>query len=94
MRFIAVHPAAFTEEQLQPLAKEQLPEGVIWHATYCDFEENKTFCHWEAPTREALADLFVKYEIPYEMIHGVRHFDPMTAQLEPEAAEARVLLPT
>jgi hypothetical protein len=32
-RFIAVHPLAFSEEQLQPLAKEPLPEGTTWHGT-------------------------------------------------------------
>ena len=27
-RYIAVHPAAFTEEQLQPLAKAPVPQDV------------------------------------------------------------------
>ncbi|MCU0505617.1 MAG: hypothetical protein MUE82_07570 [Chloroflexi bacterium] len=30
-RYIAVHPVAFTEEQLKPLAREPLPEGD-WEA--------------------------------------------------------------
>ena len=89
-RFIAVHPIAFSEEQLQPLAKEQLPEGVIWNSTYCAFAENKSYCHWEAPTKEAVVEILKKYEIPYEAIHEVRHFDPATGHLEPEAVSHEV----
>jgi hypothetical protein len=81
-RFIAVHPVAFTEEQLQPLAKEQVPEGVTWNSTYCAFVDNKTYCHWEAPTKEAVLDIFKKYEIPYEAIHEVRLFDFATGKFE------------
>ena len=93
-RFIAVHPVGFTEEQLAPLAKEPLPEGVTWHSTYCAFAENKSYCHWEAPTKEALVALFKKYEIPYEAIYLVRHFDPATGQMEPESSGVKVALPT
>lgn len=92
-RFIAVHPVAFTEEQLKPLAKEPLPEGTIWHATYCAVPENKSYCHWEAPTREALVLTFKKYEIPYEAIHEVRHFDPVAGEMEPAPTEGKVLQP-
>jgi len=90
-RFIAVHPVAFSEEQLQPLAKEQLPEGVTWNSTYCAFAESKAYCHWQAPTKEAVLEIFKKYEIPYEAIHEVRLFDPATGQLEAEPVEAKVL---
>ena len=92
LRFIVVHPVAFTEEQLAPLAKEQLPEGVAWHATYIDVDGKKTFCHWHAPTVEALREVFVKYEIPYETIHTVRLFDPLVGRIEP-APEVKVLQP-
>jgi len=93
-RFIAAHPVAFGEEQLQPLAKEPMPEGVTWHSTYCAFAENKSYCHWEAPTKETLVELFKRYEIPYEAIHLVRQFDPATGQLEPESATVTVALST
>jgi hypothetical protein len=92
-RFVAVHPVAFTAEQLQPLAKEVLPEGVIWHDTFCAFGESKTYCHWEAPTGEALRDIFTKYEVPYELIHEVRRFDPSTGLLEPEPIPVKVAIP-
>jgi hypothetical protein len=92
-RFIAVHPLAFTEEQLKPLAKEQLPEGATWHGTYCAVAENKSYCHWESPTTETLVGIFKKYEIPYEAIHEVRHFDPATGQMEPAPMEVKVPQP-
>lgn len=93
LRFIAVHPVVFKEEQLAPLAKEPLPEGVTWHATYCAFDENKSYCHWEAPTRDALLEVFKKYEIPYEALHEVRHFDPATGRMEPAPVETKNLQP-
>jgi len=89
-RFIAVHPLAFREEQLQPLAKEPLPEGATWHGTYSAFAENKSFCHWEAPTKETVVEILKKYEIPYEAINEVRHFDPATGVMEPEPVEMKV----
>lgn len=92
-RFIAVHPVAFAEEQLQPLAKEPLPEGVIWHSTFCAFGDSKSYCHWESPTKQALLEILAKYEIPYEAVYEVRRFDPVTGRLEPERAEAKVAQP-
>lgn len=84
LRFIAVHPTAFTEEQLQPLTMEQLPRGVTWHGTFCAFADDRSFCHWHAPTKQTLLDLFAKYEIPYETVYEVRLFDPATGRLEAE----------
>ncbi len=88
-RFVAVHPVVFSEEQLRPLAKELLPEGVTWNSTYSAFAENKAFCHWEAPTKEAVVEVFKKYEIPYEAIHEVRRFDPATGEMEPAPTEMK-----
>jgi hypothetical protein len=88
-RYIAVHPVAYGEEQLAPLAKEQLPEGVTWNSTYSAFAENKSYCRWEAPTKEAVIEVFKKYEIPYEAIHEVRRFDPATGKMEPAPMETK-----
>ena len=90
MRFVVVHPVAFTEDQLAPLSKEPMPEGVTWHTTFIAFADTKTYCHWEAPTRQALSDLLVKYEVPVEAIHEVRAFDPAIGTLEPELVAAPV----
>jgi Nickel responsive protein SCO4226-like len=84
LRFIAVHPVVFTEEQLAPLAREKLPVDVTWHSTFCGFADNRSFCHWQAPSKEVLVELFAKYEIPCETIHEVRLFDPLIGELEPE----------
>ena len=89
-RFIAVHPLAFPEEQMKPLALEPLPAGVIWHDTYSTDADAKSYCHWEAPAKEALIEVFKKYEIPYETIHEVRHFDPVTGVMEPAPVEVKV----
>ncbi len=91
-RFIAVHPVAFTEEQLRPLAKAPVPEGVTWVSTYCGYADNRTYCHWVAPTKDALVAIFHQYEVPFEEIHEVRWFDPATAQLEPEPTEVKAPL--
>lgn len=92
-RFVAVHPIAFTEDQLAPLAKELLPEGVTWNGTYCAFAENKSFCHWEAPTKDAVVEIFKKYEIPYDAVHEVRRFDPATGHMEPAPIVVKVPQP-
>ncbi|MDA8204366.1 MAG: hypothetical protein M0Z49_16740 [Chloroflexi bacterium] len=84
LRFIAVHPVVFSEQQLQPLTTEQLPQGVTWHSTFCAFADDKSFCHWNAPTKQTLLDLFAKYEIPYEAVYEVRLFDPAIGRLEPQ----------
>ena len=90
LRFIAVHPVAFGEEQLQPLTMEQLPQSVTWHSTFCAFADNKSFCHWHAPTRQTLLELFAKYEIPYEAIYEVRLFDPAIGRLEAQPSAEKV----
>jgi hypothetical protein len=93
MRFVAVHPVAFTEEQLRPLAKESLPEGVTWDSSFCGYKEDLTYCLWKAPAKEDLVAVFKRYEIPYEAIHAVRRFDPATGELEPEPVEEKVPQP-
>jgi hypothetical protein len=35
-----------------------------------------SYCIWEAPTKETMAEVFAKYEIPHEGIAVVRRFDP------------------
>jgi len=90
LRFIAVHPVAFSEEQLRPLTLEQLPQGVTWHSTFCAFADDRSFCHWNAPTKQTLLDLFAKYGVPYEAVYEVRLFDPATGQLEAQPTADKV----
>ena len=84
-RFIAVHTAPFTEEQLKALAKvprSQIPAGVSWKLTYCDFADNKFFCDWEAPNKGALEQVFKAQKIPFDAIYPVRIFNVAKAKLE------------
>ena len=82
-RFVAVHTAPFTEEQLKQLATTaQTPPGVHWIATYSAFDDNRHFCEWVAPNKEVILEIFRQYNLPYDGLHVVRRFDPDTAQLE------------
>jgi len=85
-RFIAVHTAPFTEEQLKALTKlppSQIPAGVSWKLTYCDFDDNKFFCDWEAPNKGAIEQIFKAQNLPFDAIYPVRIFNVAKAKLEP-----------
>ncbi|NIM59477.1 MAG: DUF4242 domain-containing protein [Candidatus Aminicenantes bacterium] len=85
-RFIAVHSVPFTEEALIKYAQEEAPKftesGVTWIRTHCDFEDNKYFCEWEAPNKEAIEQILKDLDIPFDGIYQVRIFDVATAKLE------------
>jgi hypothetical protein len=84
-RFIAAHTMPVNEEAIMKFAKEmpsQLPPGVIWKLTYCDFPSNKFFCEWEAPNKEAIEQVFKAAEIPFDAIYAVRLLDVAKAELE------------
>ncbi len=82
-RFIATHSVAFNEEQMKDLAKKPLPEGISWVRTFCSFAENKAFCEWQAPSKEAVEQVLKQVQVPYDKIYTVRLFDVATATLEP-----------
>ena len=84
-RFIAVHTAPFPEEDLKKFAREmpsQLPAGVIWKLTYCDFADNKFFCEWEAPNKEVIEQIFKASNLPFDAVYPVRLLDVTKAELE------------
>ena len=74
-RFMAVHTAPFTEEQIKATAKEALPQGFSWKLSYCDFTDHKFFCEWEAPSKEALEQGFKMKSMPFDAVYPVRLFD-------------------
>ena len=85
-RFIAAHTAPFTESDLKTFAKDlpsQLPAGVTWKLTYCDFSDNKFFCEWEAPNKEAIEQVFKAQNVPFDAVYPVRLLDVAKAELEP-----------
>jgi hypothetical protein len=82
-RFIATHTAPFKEDQLKDMAKQMpLPEGFSWKLTYCDFADNKFFCEWNAPSKEALAEAFKAQNIPFDAVYPVKLFNVAKADFE------------
>jgi hypothetical protein len=76
-RFIAVHTTPWTEEYLMKVAEEmpsQLPPGISYKLTYCDFDDGKFFCEWEAPNKEAIEQIFSSINAPYDAIYPVQLF--------------------
>ncbi len=81
-KYMVVHTAPFTEDNFFDLAKENFPEGVAWKQTYCSFDENKFFCEWDAPRKEALEQGFQEKGIPFDAIYPVRVFNPAKPAFE------------
>jgi len=88
-RFIAVHTLPLTDAEFTNSMKQlsellsQLPPGVAFHRTYCSFADHKFFCDWEAPSKEALEQLFEAQDRPFDAIYPVRLFDVANLELEP-----------
>jgi hypothetical protein len=80
---MATHSVVYNEKQLKELAKKDLPKGVSWIRSFCGFDDKKTFCEWQAPSREAVEQVFRTANIPFDAIYKVRLFDVRTATLEP-----------
>jgi hypothetical protein len=85
-RYIAAHTIPFDLATLVKFAKEEAPKfpevGVSWIRTHCGFNDDKHFCEWEAPNKEAIEKIFKDLEIPYDGIYEVKVFDVATATLE------------
>ncbi len=75
-RFMAVHTAPLKEEQMSEIAKQisNLPPGVSYNLTYCDFDDGKFFCDWEAPNKETIEQIFKSMNMPYDAVYPVRLF--------------------
>jgi hypothetical protein len=59
-----------------------LPEGFSWKLTYCDFDDNKFFCEWGAPSKEALAEIFSSFHLPCDGIYPVKLFNVAKADFD------------
>lgn len=81
-KFLVTHTAPFTEDMFKSLAQETFAGGVTWKQTYCDFENNKFFCEWEAPAKEMLEQGFKERGIPFDAIFNVRLFNAAKADFE------------
>lgn len=84
-RFIVVHKAPFTEEELIARAKafpSYAPKDVCWRCSYSDFAGKKHFCEWEAPDEMILKRVLRLTQTPFETIHLVRRLDAVNAEFE------------
>ena len=81
-KFIAVHPVAYNKEQLLPLTKETLPAGITWGSTWCAFGDGKSYCEWEAPDKQGVEAILTQYNIPYDGLYEVQHFDPQKGEFD------------
>ncbi|MFC1968770.1 nickel-binding protein [Chloroflexota bacterium] len=46
----------------------QLQPGISWNLSYCDFDDNKFFCEWEAPAMTTVEQVFRSTQLPYDTI--------------------------
>jgi len=81
-RFIVVHTAPLTESNFKEWAKQARPKGFSWKLTYCDFDDNKFFCEWDAPNKEALAEAFKAQNLPFDALYPVKLFNVAEAKFE------------
>ena len=83
-KFIAVHTMPMTQEQAMEMFKNMpaLPQGVFWKFTYCDFDDGKFFCDWDAPNKETLEQIFKMMEMPFDAIYPVKKFIVATGTFE------------
>jgi nucleotidyltransferase/DNA polymerase involved in DNA repair len=84
-RFMVVHAAPFTAEELMARAKaapSYVPKDVSWKCSYCAFKDNRHFCEWEAPNEKVLRRVLDLTKTPFEKIYRVQRFDAVQAQFE------------
>jgi hypothetical protein len=76
--FIALHPAAFSEEQLEGLARrrDEIPPGVHWRLTWSAAEQGVSYCEWEAPDKASIEQVFSELQVPFTEVQEVSRFDP------------------
>ena len=75
-RFMAVHTAPLKEEQISEVMERMsdIPPGITFNLTYCDFDDGKFFCDWEGPNKEAIEQIFKSINMPYDAVYPVRLF--------------------
>ncbi len=84
-KFMAVHTMPLTKEQTLAMAKQghaTMPEGLVWKQTYCDFANQKFFCDWEAPNKEALEQYFKTVKMPFDAVYPVEIFNVAAGAFE------------
>lgn len=84
-RYIVVHKAPFTREELIARARAfpgYAPKDVHWKCSCCDFAGNTHFCEWEAPDEKVLRKVMELTQAPFESIHLVQRLDVVKGEFE------------
>jgi hypothetical protein len=85
-KFMAVHTLpGYTEEKMAATAKQMvsnIPQGFSWKLTYCAFDQNKYFCEWDAPSKEALEQGFKQMKMPFDAVYPVKQFNVSKGSFE------------
>lgn len=85
-KFIAVHTLpGYNEQKMAQMAKDmegKIPQGMSWKLTYCAFDQNKYFCEWEAPSKEALEQGFKQNKLPFDAVYPVKQFNVASGNFE------------
>lgn len=84
-RYIVVHKAPFTKEELIARVKafpSYAPKDVHWRCSYCDFAGEVHFCEWEAPDEKVLRRVMELTQAPFETIHRVQRLDVVKGEFE------------
>lgn len=85
-KFLAAHTLpGYNEEKFIAMSKQMtpaIPEGFSWKLTYCAFDQDKYFCEWEAPSKEALEQAFKQNNMPFDAVYPVKQFDVSQAKFE------------
>ena len=82
---MAVHTLPMGEQEMMAMLKEmapKIPAGFTWNQSWCDFDDQKHFCDWEAPSKEALEQAFQANNMPYDAVYPVRRLDVASMQME------------
>ncbi len=85
-KFLAAHTLpGYNEEKFIAMFKQMspvIPKGYSWKLTYCAFDQNKYFCEWEAPSKEALEQAFKQNKMPFDTVYPVKQFDASKGKFE------------
>lgn len=76
----------FAEADLKAAATDfvqlNVPAGVSWKRSYCDFDEKKFFCEWEGPDKATVEQTFKMIDMPFDAVYPVKIFDVATREFE------------
>ena len=77
-KYMAVHTLPMTEQQFMAMGKDimsKVPKGFTYKLTYCAFDNQKFFCEWDAPSKEALEQGFKEMNMPFDAVYPVKMYD-------------------